>query len=98
MATLQGSWSGGYLRAPDDLILEVAYEDRRVLITRDKNTIPPLLMEWAETGRHHAGVILVPEQAFRRGGVGGLLRSILQIEEASGDDDWEDRVMYLPSA
>lgn len=43
----------------DRQVLELAAADERILITRNSRDFVPLLREWAEAGRHHAGCILV---------------------------------------
>lgn len=48
------------LRALDDPdVLELAARERRVLVTRNARDFAPLLRQWAELDRHHAGCILV---------------------------------------
>jgi predicted nuclease of predicted toxin-antitoxin system len=43
----------------DPDVLALAARDDRVLITFNHRDFAPLLREWAESGRHHAGCILV---------------------------------------
>jgi hypothetical protein len=40
-------------------LLALAATDKRILVTHDVKDFPPLLREWAEFGRSHAGVVLV---------------------------------------
>jgi len=47
----------GALDDPD--VLELASDEGRVLITRNSRDFPPLLRQWNEAGRHHAGCILI---------------------------------------
>lgn len=92
-------WIDGNFRSASDAeLLSAAYADRRVLATFDCRTIPPLLKEWAEARLHHAGVILVDERTFSPGPAGGMLRALVTLVERSRDDDWEDRVIYLPAS
>lgn len=89
-------WLEGIHRsAPDDQLLAAAAVDDRVLVTFDRRTIPPLLKEWAETGHHHAGVILVDEKTVRPNDVGGLVRALRRLIDAAGAESWHDRVVYL---
>lgn len=44
---------------PDPLVLELAAEQERILITRNSRDFAPLLREWAEAERHHSGCILI---------------------------------------
>ena len=43
----------------DPQVLEVAAEQGRILVTRNSRDFAPLLREWAEADRHHAGCILI---------------------------------------
>jgi len=92
-------WQDGvYLGAADDRLLEAAFTDGRVLVTFDCSTIPPLLKQWAEIGRDHAGVVLVDEITLRPSDVGGLVRSLAGLLDERGPENWQDRVAYLRPA
>jgi uncharacterized protein with PIN domain len=43
----------------DPDVLRLAAEDDRILVTRNSRDVAPLVREWAEAGRSHAGVILI---------------------------------------
>lgn len=43
----------------DPQVLEPAAREARVLITRNSRDFAPLLRDWAEAGRRHAGCILI---------------------------------------
>ena len=43
----------------DPEVLALAAEQDRIVITRNARDFAPLQREWAETGRHHCGCILV---------------------------------------
>jgi predicted nuclease of predicted toxin-antitoxin system len=89
-------WQGGnYRSAPDDQVLAAAASDERVPVTYDCQTIPPLLKEWAETGRHHAGVVLVDEKTIRPSSVGMLIRALRTLVAECGEEPWQDRVAFL---
>ena len=87
-------WTAGNFRnAPDELVLTNAYLEGRVLVTYDCRTIPALLKELAESGRHHGGVVLARERTLRS--VGGLVRALEAVASKSGGDVWEDRVVFF---
>ena len=88
---------GGFRSASDDQLLITAASDRCVLVSYDCQTLPPLLRDWSETGRHHAGVILVDEKTVRPNDIGGLLRALRALFAQTGDEDWRDRVVFLRS-
>ena len=52
----------------DGAVLELATEDARILVTRNSRDFPPLARVWAESGREHAGVILVWSLTHRQFG------------------------------
>lgn len=93
--TVRDWLDGNYRTAPDEQLLSAAAADARVLVSYDCRTIPPLLKEWAETGRHHAGVVLVDEKTVRQKDVGGLLRALRRLVAQSGTENWNDRVVFL---
>jgi predicted nuclease of predicted toxin-antitoxin system len=43
----------------DPQVLELAAGQGRILVTRNSRDFAPLLREWGEAGRHHAGCILI---------------------------------------
>jgi hypothetical protein len=43
----------------DPQVLELAAQQGRILVTRNSRDFAPLLREWAEADRHHAGCILI---------------------------------------
>lgn len=88
----------GYRSASDELILSAAFTDERVLVTYDCRTIPSILKEWAESDRHHAGVILVDEKTLQPVDLGGLVRAIRALVSQCGADSWQDRVIFLRAA
>jgi hypothetical protein len=92
-------WKGGEFRnRSDQLILDAAIEEGRVLITFDVSTIPSLASRFTAAGVHHAGVVLVAEPTFRQGDIGGLIRAIRALLNIEGDADWIDRVHFLRRA
>ena len=89
-------WKGGnYRSASDEDLLSLALDDRRILVTFDCQTIPPLLKEIAETGQHHWGVILVSTRTFCANDIGGLLSALVALLEQKADEDWQDVAVYL---
>ncbi len=65
------------------------------LVTYDRRTIPPLLKDWAEEGRQHAGVIFVDEKTISQADIGGLVQSLGVLLKEARDWDWTDRVCFL---
>ena len=50
----------------DELVLELATQERRVLVTRNSRDFAPLARTWAEAGREHAGLILIWSLSHRQ--------------------------------
>jgi predicted nuclease of predicted toxin-antitoxin system len=89
-------WQGGnYRHAADDQLLLAAATEGRVLVTFDARSIQPLAREWAEIGRHHAGVIVVSGKTIRQDDVGGLIRALRALATAAGEQGWQDRLVFL---
>jgi hypothetical protein len=95
IVSLANWMEGDYRTKPDNTLLEVASKVERVLVTYDIHTIPPLVKEWADAGRRHAGVIFITGQAARINDVGAILCSLRDLLAEQGGDDWWDRVIYL---
>lgn len=92
---LRGWQNGAYLDEPDDVILQAAQAHGWVLITYDQRSIAPLLKEWGDKGKPHAGVMFVDDRAIKPHDVGGLIRALRLAVDTLGDVDWENRVHYL---
>lgn len=92
-------WLDGIYRTKrDPSILGAARTDMRVVVTYDCHTFPDMLRLWAAEDERHAGVILVDERTIRSNDVGGLVKALSEFVQAHGDEDWTDKVMYLPAA
>lgn len=98
---LQGS--GHDVRAADDPelegmsdpdILELAAAEGRVLVTFNVRDFAPLLQEWDEAQRSHAGVILVPS-SMRHEQFGLIIGGILKTLGDLSQEDWTDRTEWL---
>jgi hypothetical protein len=86
---------GSFLGQEDSACLEQAAVQKLTLVTYDRRTIPPLLKNWAEEGREHAGVIFVDEKTVSPADIGGLVRSLATLVKQTYDLDWTDRVYFL---
>jgi hypothetical protein len=86
---------GNFLGQEDAACLRQAAVQKLTLVTYDRRTIPPLLKDWAEEGRHHAGVILVDEKTISPADIGGLVQSLGVLLKEARDWDWIDRVCFL---
>lgn len=78
----------------DELVLELATAERRVLVTRNSRDFAPISRRWAEAGREHGGIILIWTLSHREFGqiVAGIDRWAAEIpSEAS----WRSLVVSL---
>ncbi len=86
------------LEGLDDLaVLQLAVREERVLVTHDVKDFAPLMRQWAEAGRSHAGCILVHSLDHRQ--FGRLLRGLgWLLAERPLQDDWRDVALFLTAA
>ncbi len=79
---------------PDHEVLALAALEGRILVTFDVKDFVPLLREWAEGGKSHAGCVLVV--GMRPGELGALIRALTaKLGELPDEESWRDRVVYL---
>lgn len=91
-----GEWEEGRLLGQsDETILAVAAAAKLTLVTYDLRTIPPLLKMWAESDRHHAGVILVDGKTISSSDIGGLVQALGKLAREAATWDWTDQVIFL---
>jgi hypothetical protein len=82
-------WEGGrFLGMADDQLLQAAIKQKLTLVTYDRRTIPPLLKVWAESGRVHAGVIVVDEKTVPPSDFGGLIQALRNLHRETAKWDW----------
>jgi hypothetical protein len=86
---------GNFLGQEDSACLQEAAIQKLTLVTYDRRTIPPLLKDWAEEGRHYAGVIFVDEKTISPADIGGLVQSLNLLMKEARDWDWTDRICFL---
>mgnify|MGYP000064713499 CR=1 FL=1 len=78
----------------DPRVLELAAEQSRILVTRNARDFAPLLREWAEAGRHHAGCILIWTLAHHQ--FGAVVRGVSRLLDDRPDaKQWYDLTIAL---
>lgn len=65
----------------DDELLQIAAADARAVVTHNFRDFLALAAEWAESGRRHGGIVLVPV-GFQRQGVGGYVTALEPLLDA----------------
>lgn len=74
----------------DHLLFAAA--ESMTLVTEDASDFPRLHATFVATGRHHSGVIVVPQARLSAGEIVRRLHEIAQLAEAQ---DLDDRLLWL---
>jgi hypothetical protein len=82
----------GLLGAGDEKLLEWAADNDRVLVTHDRRTMPRHLCDRFAAGLHSPGLVIVDDWAL----IGVCIEELLLIAECSEDNEWQDRIVYVP--
>jgi hypothetical protein len=82
----------GLRGADDPTVLAWAAEDGRILLTHDVNTITKFAYERIAAELAMPGVIELP----RNVPLGKAIDDLIYVAEASMDQEWENKVGYLP--
>ncbi len=77
----------------DPVLLEFAWQKRRLFVSRDKKTMPGHLAARFASGGHTAGVILLKPGWP----IGRFVDELLRVWSANAADEWQDRTIYLPN-
>lgn len=81
-------------RIQDPDVLALAARDSRVLITHNVQDFPDILREWAESGRDHAGCLIVVGVNLNQ--LGLIIRCIeAELLEFPRQDDWLNRTVQV---
>src|SRR3989442_8650955 len=78
MRKLRASWNIVFVRQwagsgiKDPALLDLLWEDRRALISRDRATLPEWIKERQARGLNHAGVLFWDMERFAPGVIGAL--------------------------
>jgi hypothetical protein len=77
---------------PDADLLTWCEQTGRILVSRDKRTMPIHYAEHLASGGHVPGVLLI----LTRAPLTAVLESLDLIVTASRPEEWRDRITYLP--
>jgi hypothetical protein len=89
---------GEYKGRPDEMILTTALQESLTLVTYDQKTIVPVLVQWGQLAREHAGVVFLDERSIANNNFGAQVRSLIALWDASHADDWLNRIDFLRPA
>jgi hypothetical protein len=82
------------LASDDAAVLTWAAREGRILVTCDKNTIPAQLAVHLAGGRRSPGIFMLrPAWSVR-----AVVVLLMLAAYASEDEEWQDRVEYIPPA
>jgi predicted nuclease of predicted toxin-antitoxin system len=78
----------------DPQVLELAAEQERILVTRNSRDFAPLLREWSEAGRHHAGCILIWTLGHHQ--FGAIIKDVTELLDKRPEaEQWRDLAVAL---
>jgi len=80
------------LKIPDEVVLEWAESEGRILLSHDVNTMKDSANKRVLFGFSHPGVLIVPQWAA----ILEIIEDIKLIAECSLDDEWRNQVKHLP--
>jgi len=80
------------LGSEDRDLLRWIQDEERILVTRNRRTIPVYFAEHLAAGGHVAGILLVGEDFSMM----QLVEELLLIWAGSEAGEWRDRLVYLP--
>lgn len=88
---LLSAHDAGLEGVPDSVVLKIASDSGRILVTLDHRTMPH---HFASFITHHEspGVFIVPQHL----GVGESIEELLLIWSDSEAEEWVNRILYLP--
>ena len=76
----------------DELVLQFAAADQRVVLTRDVSTMPAAAYRRLEQAEPMPGLIVVPQ----RMAIGRAIEELVFLAKESATDEWVGQVLYLP--
>jgi hypothetical protein len=76
-------WAGSGLK--DQVLLELLWQDRRALISRDRATLPDWIKDRQAQGLDHGGVLFWDGERFPATAIGALARAAANAVERHAD-------------
>jgi hypothetical protein len=68
---------GAYINAPDDILLEACWQERRALVSKDRATLPGWIALRVADNRPHGGVLFYDLERFKANQIGALAKAIV---------------------
>jgi Domain of unknown function (DUF5615) len=76
----------------DPVLLELAAQQERILVSHDRRTMTRYFRERLAAGKSNPGLFIVPQ----RSPIGEIIESLLLVWTASQASEWRDSIVYLP--
>jgi hypothetical protein len=76
----------------DPVLLEIAAQQERILISHDRRTMTRHFRERMAAGKANPGLFIVPQ----RRAIGEVVESLLLVWTVTRADEWRDMIVYLP--
>jgi hypothetical protein len=76
----------------DPVILEIAAQQGRIVISHDRKTMTRYFWERLAAGKSNPGLFIVPQ----RSAIGDVVESLLLVWAASQAAEWHGAIVYLP--
>ncbi|HEX6507738.1 MAG TPA: DUF5615 family PIN-like protein [Chloroflexota bacterium] len=78
----------------DPQVLQLAADQKRILVTRNSRDFAPLLRQWSEEGRHHPGCILIWTLGHHE--FGAIINGVVSLmREHPEQQHWKDLTVAL---
>ena len=82
----------GLRMASDREVMKIAAESGRVVLSHDERTMADAAVSRINAGLKMPGLFLVPQ----RTDVGRIIAAVILLAECSRENEWQDRIEYLP--
>ena len=82
----------GLRRTPDPIILAWAAQEGRIVVSHDIKTMRPFAIERLKAGLSMPGLCLVKRQTD----IGKAIEDLLILLVCTRDEEWENRIYYIP--
>ncbi len=82
----------GLRRTADPVLLELAAEQGRIVITHDRRTMTRQAQERLAAGKSNPGIFIVPQ----RSSIAEIVESLLLVWTASKAEERPNQIVYLP--
>lgn len=84
--------NAGLRGAKDPILLELAEQQGRIVVSHDRRTMTRYFRERAAAGKPNPGLFIVPQRCA----IGEIIESLLLVWAASEASEWRDSIVYLP--